>query len=136
MKTTGRITPTVATVKLSLKYFFNKSRSLSSPAKNISRITPNSENRLMISFGLTQFKIAGPSKIPDNSCPITAGILKRANNCPSKTVVKRIKISCPKKCIFSPSVKKTKNFQVLPDPKKRILKVFIVIKTQPLKIFS
>ena len=34
-------------------------------------------------------------KIPGNSCPITAGILKRANNCPSKTVVKRIKISCP-----------------------------------------
>ncbi|AZR16568.1 anti-sigma F factor antagonist [Lactobacillus crispatus] len=33
-----------------------------------------------------------------------------------------------------PFCKKTKNFQVLPDPKKRILKVFIVIKTQPLKI--
>ena len=83
-----------------LKYFFNKSKSLSNPAKNINRNTPNSEKRETISFGLTQPRIAGPSKIPDNSCPITAGILRRENNCPKSVVASRIKINSPKKCIF------------------------------------
>ena len=35
-------------------------KSLSKPAKNINRITPNSEKRETISFGLTQPRIAGP----------------------------------------------------------------------------
>lgn len=51
MNITGKITPTLATVKLNLKYFFNKSKSLSRPAKNINKMTPNSEKRLIISFG-------------------------------------------------------------------------------------
>ena len=67
MKKTGRITPIPATVKLRLKYFFNNSKLLSSPAKNINRITPNSEKSEMISFGLTRPKMAGPNKIPDNN---------------------------------------------------------------------
>ena len=54
-------------MKLNLKYFFNKSKSLSRPAKNINKITPNSEKSEIISFGLTSPKIAGPNKIPDNN---------------------------------------------------------------------
>lgn len=75
--------------------------------------------------------------IPDNNCPITAGILKRAKTCPNKTVVKRIKINSPKKCMYSLSIKKQEAFKVLLDPKKQILKAFILIKAQPLnEIFS
>lgn len=33
-------------------------------------------------------------------------------------------------------LKKQKNFQALLDPKKQILKVFILIKTQPLNKYS
>lgn len=93
------ITPVLATVKLSLKYFFNKSISLSNPAKNISKITPNSENKVMVWLGCTNDKIAGPKMIPDNNWPMTAGISKRVNNCPKMVVINKIKINSPKKCM-------------------------------------
>ena len=96
----------MATVKLILKYFFSKSRSLSIPAKNISMITPMSEKRVIVSLGWIQPKRAGPSRIPDKSWPMTGGQLKRAKTCPSRVVISKTSISCPINFILTSVSKK------------------------------
>ncbi|GAA6117236.1 hypothetical protein NRIC0776_08120 [Apilactobacillus kunkeei] len=48
-------------------------KSLSNPAININKITPNSANDEIKLVGLTIFKIAGPIIIPATNCPTTDG---------------------------------------------------------------
>ncbi|KRL89026.1 hypothetical protein FC46_GL001179 [Lactobacillus kalixensis DSM 16043] len=65
-------------------------------------------------LGCTQFKIAGPRIIPESSCPITAGKLKRANSCPNRTVASKNKISSPINSIFFLSLKNAGEKKKLP----------------------
>ncbi len=63
----------MATTILGLKYFFNSFKSLSKPAININKITPNSANDEIRFVGLMILKIAGPIMTPDTNCPTTDG---------------------------------------------------------------
>ena len=56
------------------RYFLSLSKSLSRPAKNISKITPISAKIEIISVCNTRPKRAGPKTTPVNNSPITAGI--------------------------------------------------------------
>ncbi len=63
----------MATTILGLKYFFSSFKSLSKPAININKITPNSASDEIKFIGFTRFKIAGPIMTPANNCPSTDG---------------------------------------------------------------
>lgn len=63
----------MATTMLGLKYCLSSFKSLSKPAININKITPNSANDEIKFVGFTRFKIAGPIMIPATSWPTTDG---------------------------------------------------------------
>ena len=69
----------MATTMLGLKYCLSSFKSLSKPAININKITPNSANDEIKFVGLTIFKIAGPIMTPAINCPTTGGRLILVN---------------------------------------------------------
>lgn len=65
----------MATTMLGLKYCLSSFKSLSKPAININKITPNSANDEIKFVGFTRLKIAGPIMMPATNCPTTGGRL-------------------------------------------------------------
>ena len=71
--------------------FFRSVMLVSSPASNISTMTPISDSDEIRSLGCTIFKSAGPKIIPANKEPTTEGICSRRVKSPKALVAKRIK---------------------------------------------
>ncbi len=80
----------MATTMLGLKYCLSSFKSLSKPAININKITPNSANDEIKFVGFTRFKIAGPIMIPATNCPTTGGRLILENIFPVIRAVNKI----------------------------------------------
>ena len=73
----GMITPQSAITNAAFPLFFSSLISVSSPAQNISTITPSSATLLKNSVSVSSPSIDGPNKRPASNEPTTCGICTR-----------------------------------------------------------
>lgn len=93
----GTMTPIRAMIKEAFPVRFSSAMSVSSPAVNISTITPTSDSWVIKSVSFNILKKAGPKISPAKSAPTTWGILNFFVTSPSAFVLSRISAKSNKK---------------------------------------